>query len=175
MVQEWSCVRRILSACENFKKTRQGLCDLFLQNMELFLECVFMLFPGVAGRSWDNFKLLIIAFYCYSIKCLNILCMPLWKNMLLPSVVSPCGCMQLELMRTLLRWDLVHLIYQLPLPGPTPSRAVTVTTSKHFITLQTLKIWFKPSEPKRCRVGACWLFFFGLIINSRCQYWNCWD
>lgn len=40
MVQEWSCGRRILNACE--KTPGSNLQIQFLQNTELFLECVFI-------------------------------------------------------------------------------------------------------------------------------------
>ena len=49
--QEWSPVRRILSGCEK-ALIKQESCDLsFFKNTELFWECVFLLLPGVVGRS----------------------------------------------------------------------------------------------------------------------------
>ena len=53
MAQEWSQVRRILSACENTprKQDKSPLSPRFLQNTELFLECVFVLLPGAADRN----------------------------------------------------------------------------------------------------------------------------
>lgn len=47
MVREWSPERRFLSACE--KTARKQV--LFLQNSELFLECVLKLILCIADRS----------------------------------------------------------------------------------------------------------------------------
>jgi hypothetical protein len=47
MVREWSPLRRLLSAHE--KTVRKQV--LFLQNVELFLECVLKLIPGIVDRS----------------------------------------------------------------------------------------------------------------------------
>lgn len=51
-VQEWSRRRELLSLSENTPSKRdKSLWPQFLQNMKLFLECVFMPFPDVADRS----------------------------------------------------------------------------------------------------------------------------
>lgn len=64
---------RILSACETIP-TRQESCDLslfvfFFLNTELFLECVFVLLPGVEDRSEFTSAVVIHV--------------PLWENMCL--------------------------------------------------------------------------------------------
>lgn len=54
MFQEWSPLKRILSACEKiYKKPDKNLVTLVssFENMELFLEYAFVILPGVADRS----------------------------------------------------------------------------------------------------------------------------
>lgn len=61
-VREWGCLR-ILSACENApRKQDKSLGISVLQNLELFLECVFMFLSGVVERSDFNsdYSLLLV-------------------------------------------------------------------------------------------------------------------
>lgn len=51
MAQEWSFMKRILSTCKNSPRKQDKSLVMFLENMELFLECGFMLLPGVEDRS----------------------------------------------------------------------------------------------------------------------------
>lgn len=52
MVQEWGFMRRILSTCKNTpRKQNKSLVMCFSENMELFLDCSFMLLPGVVDGS----------------------------------------------------------------------------------------------------------------------------
>lgn len=51
-VQEWSHIRRILSAYEKIPREQDKSCDLsFFRNIELFLGRVFMILPSVARRN----------------------------------------------------------------------------------------------------------------------------
>jgi hypothetical protein len=77
ITQQWSHVRRILSACGNPpRKLDKSLVTRFLQNTEMFLECVFMCFPDTAERSGfiSDYLLLLaidsqlnkLSFVCFS-------------------------------------------------------------------------------------------------------------
>ena len=65
------------------------LLPQFLQNTELFLECVFAFLAGVADRSefTSGYSLLFGA--------IKVLYIPLWKNMFLLCATCPCDCIQL--------------------------------------------------------------------------------
>lgn len=78
-VQEWSGVKRILSACEKTpRKQDKGLMTSGLADRSEF----------TSNYSYNRLRLFVY--------------MSLWKNPLLPCTACPCDCIQVELMRTLL-------------------------------------------------------------------------
>lgn len=132
MVQEWGDARRALSACENMPTNKTRVLWLqFLQNMELFLESVFILLPGVADKSefisdYSSLLPIIIQFklsfiYLYDGKtCFSMRGLSLWPNISLNSwELYLCalnshsiGCLRLWI-SWLLHENLVHIIYWL--------------------------------------------------------------
>jgi hypothetical protein len=64
--------------------------------------------PRCGGQEWGYCRLLITA--CrwraagVQLNVWTTLSRFLWENMFLPHVACPCGCIQLDLVRTLLRW-----------------------------------------------------------------------
>lgn len=51
IVQEWSLVRRILSAWEKTPRKKKSLVTSVSSNWELFLECIFAFLRGLADRT----------------------------------------------------------------------------------------------------------------------------
>lgn len=65
MGQEWSPVKRILSACEKTPR-RQESSDLYLDKTDLFLGCAALPLPGAADRSdFTSDYLLQLAIICF--------------------------------------------------------------------------------------------------------------
>lgn len=66
MVQEWSPVKRVLSACEKTPR-RQKSSDFYLDKTDLFLGCAALPLPGAADRTDFTLdyllQLAIICFY----------------------------------------------------------------------------------------------------------------
>lgn len=69
MVQEWSHVRKILSACETPKETTLSGDRSFFETELFFLEGVFLPLPGVAARSefTSNYLLAAVQLNVYSL------------------------------------------------------------------------------------------------------------
>lgn len=87
-------VRRILSACEDTpRKQTRALWPQFLQNMELFLECVFCAPPPKWTRKERvHFRFFIKAGYCYLFICLyGKPCFAIWGLSAIFDLSATCG------------------------------------------------------------------------------------
>ena len=108
MVQEWSQLSRDFG---ELVRTRV-LWPQFLQNTELFLDCVFPLLPDVADRS-ESISAVVIWFLYRKTSFCHVQPVPVTVHL---TQVTP-----LHPQRTLMLWlnrPLVHLIFRLPPPRP---------------------------------------------------------